>query len=110
MELMQHAAHLYHSFTHIQHSLHDAHEEMITTSFHRASETVEFLRLNLESHLAKPRVAIVCGSGLGGLADVVNEGTVKTYDYKDIPNFPQSTGRSDRHMQRKLTVSHSARS
>lgn len=110
MELVQHAAHLYHSFTHIQHSLQDAHEEMITSSFHRATETVEFLRLTLESRLAKPRVAVVCGSGLGGLADVVNEGTSKTYEYKDIPNFPRSTGRSDVHLQRRLLTPHSSRS
>ncbi|QIW98356.1 hypothetical protein AMS68_003874 [Peltaster fructicola] len=64
---------------------------MITSSFHRASETVEFLRLNLDSSLARPRVAIVCGSGLGGLADAVNEGSSKTHAYKDIPNFPRST-------------------
>lgn len=89
---MQHAAHLYHSFSHLQHSLNDAHEEMVTRAFHRATETVEVLRLKLPPELSRPQIAIVCGSGLGGLANVVNEEPSKTYEYKDIPNFPQSTG------------------
>ncbi|XP_035680672.1 purine nucleoside phosphorylase-like [Branchiostoma floridae] len=37
----------------------------------------------------RPKVAVICGSGLGGLADVVQEQDV--IDYRDIPNFPQST-------------------
>lgn len=37
----------------------------------------------------RPLVAIVCGSGLGGLADMVKD--PKTFKYSDIPNFPQST-------------------
>lgn len=38
----------------------------------------------------RPIVGIVCGSGLGGLAGVLKNQVV--FDYKDIPNFPQSTG------------------
>ncbi|KAK4501248.1 hypothetical protein PRZ48_007055 [Zasmidium cellare] len=67
---------------------------MATSAFNRAIETVEFLRLKLPLHLSKPRVAIVCGSGLGGLADTVNRGegdVVETWEYKDVPNFPVST-------------------
>lgn len=105
MELVQHAAHLYHSFSHLQHSLNDAHDEMITTAFHRATETVEFLRLKLHKDLATPRVAIVCGSGLGGLANVINSGLSKTYEYKEIPNFPRSTGRSILCGRAGLTIS-----
>lgn len=37
----------------------------------------------------KPRVMIICGSGLGGLADAVKVETV--LDYHDIPGFPVST-------------------
>lgn len=37
----------------------------------------------------KPEIAIILGSGLGDLVSVIND---KTYiDYKEIPNFPQST-------------------
>uniref|UniRef100_A0A8C1X867 purine-nucleoside phosphorylase n=1 Tax=Cyprinus carpio TaxID=7962 RepID=A0A8C1X867_CYPCA len=37
----------------------------------------------------RPLVGIVCGSGLGGLADVLKDQVA--FNYKDIPNFPQST-------------------
>ncbi|KAF7229939.1 purine nucleoside phosphorylase 5a [Nothobranchius furzeri] len=37
----------------------------------------------------RPNVGIVCGSGLGGLADMLKDQVV--FNYKDIPNFPQST-------------------
>ncbi len=36
-----------------------------------------------------PRVGIVLGSGLGGLADKID--AVASIDFKDIPDFPQST-------------------
>uniref|UniRef100_H2LWB8 Purine nucleoside phosphorylase n=1 Tax=Oryzias latipes TaxID=8090 RepID=H2LWB8_ORYLA len=37
----------------------------------------------------QPRVGIVCGSGLGGLAEMLKDQVA--FNYKDIPNFPQST-------------------
>lgn len=40
----------------------------------------------------RPTVGIVCGSGLGGLADLLKDQVA--FNYKDIPNFPQSTGES----------------
>jgi len=59
-----------------------------------AAETVEFLRLKLPDSLAKPRVAVVCGSGLGGLAECVDQSAAReVWEYKDVPNFPVSTGR-----------------
>ena len=41
----------------------------------------------------RPTVGIVCGSGLGGLADMLKDQVA--FNYKDIPNFPQSTGESN---------------
>lgn len=104
MELLHHAASLYHSITHIHHTLGDAHDEMASSSFQRATETVEYLQLRLPERLARPRVAIVCGSGLGGLANAVNEGVREEWEYKDVPNFPLSTGKSWR--QRSPTDYH----
>ncbi|XP_029616324.1 purine nucleoside phosphorylase-like [Salvelinus namaycush] len=37
----------------------------------------------------RPVVGIVCGSGMGGLADMLKDQVA--FNYKDIPNFPQST-------------------
>ncbi|KAK3075235.1 Purine nucleoside phosphorylase [Teratosphaeriaceae sp. CCFEE 6253] len=91
MDILHHVASLYHSITHIHHTLGDAHDEMTTSTFERAVETVEFLRLKLPEALAKPRVAIVCGSGLGGLAATVDGALKEEWAYADVPNFPVST-------------------
>lgn len=61
-------------------------------SFKKASESASFIRSKLPSHLHHPRVAIVCGSGLGGIADTVTSDTKFEIDYHDIPNFPKTTG------------------
>lgn len=39
----------------------------------------------------RPQVAIICGSGLGMLADTLK--CQDTFAYSDIPGFPQSTGK-----------------
>lgn len=38
----------------------------------------------------RPQVAVICGSGLGGLTDKLTE--AQAFNYSEIPNFPQSTG------------------
>ncbi|NWW42683.1 PNPH phosphorylase, partial [Pedionomus torquatus] len=49
-------------------------------------ETADWLRTHTDQ---RPKTAIICGSGLGGLADVLENKTV--FPYEDIPNFPRST-------------------
>lgn len=51
-------------------------------------ETADWLLAHAEQ---RPKVAIICGSGLGSLADMMLDKTV--FPYKDIPNFPVSTGK-----------------
>jgi purine-nucleoside phosphorylase len=62
------------------------------SSFEQANETVSYLRSRLPGGLQTPQVAIVCGSGLGGLADTVQTETRAEYDYSSIPHFPRPTG------------------
>jgi purine-nucleoside phosphorylase len=98
-DILHHAASIYHSISHIRHTLSDAHEEMATNHpsaiFNRCVETVEHLRVKLPEELAQPRVAIVCGSGLGGLAECINkDGPRWEIDYKDVPNFPVPSGKA----------------
>lgn len=38
----------------------------------------------------RPKIGIICGSGLSGLADVLKDQEV--IPYEDIPNFPVCTG------------------
>jgi hypothetical protein len=61
--------------------------------FAQAEDAAQFLTNGLDATLRKPRVAIVCGSGLGGLADAVHEKSRAEYDYSSIPHFPCPTGR-----------------
>uniref|UniRef100_A0A7M4E045 Purine nucleoside phosphorylase n=1 Tax=Crocodylus porosus TaxID=8502 RepID=A0A7M4E045_CROPO len=49
-------------------------------------ETADWL---LAHTTQSPKIAIICGSGLGALADTLHNKTV--FPYEDIPYFPQST-------------------
>lgn len=61
-------------------------------AYARATETAQYVRSQLPKSLQNPRVAIVCGSGLGGLADTIEPEPKVELAYGTIPNFPQSTG------------------
>lgn len=52
----------------------------------KIAQTVEFLNKNKSIN---PKIAIVLGSGLGGLTEKME--IVDEFEYKDIPNFPVST-------------------
>ena len=49
-------------------------------------ETVNYIKQQVNN---LPKIAIILGSGLGTLADDIENQTV--IPYKDIPNFPIST-------------------
>lgn len=55
-------------------------------SYEDCQATADWL---LSQTAARPLVGIVCGSGMGGLADALKDQVA--FDYKDIPNFPRST-------------------
>ena len=57
-------------------------------------ESVTFLQDRLPDQLRRPRVAIICGSGLGLLAETVehNGKLSMSFDYASVPHFPHSTG------------------
>lgn len=55
--------------------------------YEECKETVDWLLAHTN---IRPKVAIICGSGLGGLSDLLTNRTV--FPYKDIPHFPRSTG------------------
>ncbi|KAE8145545.1 nucleoside phosphorylase domain-containing protein [Aspergillus avenaceus] len=60
-------------------------------SHQRVCEAYSFLNERLPKSLKKPQVAIVCGSGLGGLADTINDEPRVEFDYSSIPHFPHLT-------------------
>uniref|UniRef100_A0A3Q3XMV2 Purine nucleoside phosphorylase n=1 Tax=Mola mola TaxID=94237 RepID=A0A3Q3XMV2_MOLML len=55
-------------------------------SFEEYKETADWLLARTEQ---RPKVAIICGSGLGGLAELLSDKSA--FNYKDIPHFPSST-------------------
>jgi len=59
--------------------------------YSRAGITADFLRRDLPPQLHHPKVAVVCGSGLGGLADEIEAIPRVDVPYSDIPGFPVST-------------------
>lgn len=64
------------------------------TIFARATESAEFIRSQLPKELQNPVLGIICGSGLGGLADTLQPEPAprKAISYEDIPGFPVSRG------------------
>jgi purine-nucleoside phosphorylase len=48
-------------------------------------------RLGAEPRLARPRLAIVLGSGLGGVVDLLDAEPRVVIPYRDIPNIPVTT-------------------
>lgn len=61
----------------------------LSYTYENYKETADWLLAKIKGK-QKPKVAIICGSGLGGLADLLQNQTV--LPYKDIPHFPESTG------------------
>lgn len=58
----------------------------------QAKETASFIRSKVSTpELRRPKVAIVCGSGLGGIADLIESGHRLEIPYSEIPNFPRTT-------------------
>jgi len=56
-------------------------------TYERVQEIVAFIQKLVPT---KPEIAIICGSGLGGLAELVVDKII--IPYVDIPHFPRSTG------------------
>ncbi|XP_078394285.1 purine nucleoside phosphorylase-like [Cetorhinus maximus] len=60
--------------------------DTVGCSYEQYKATADWL-LDHTNH--RPTVAIICGSGLGGLADTLKDQII--FKYSDIPNFPHST-------------------
>ncbi|XP_068097794.1 purine nucleoside phosphorylase isoform X1 [Hyperolius riggenbachi] len=61
-------------------------EVRIGYTYEEYQQTADWLLTNTEH---RPTVAIVCGSGLGALAETLKDQVV--FPYSEIPNFPHST-------------------
>lgn len=57
-----------------------------------AQTTASWIASKLPKELANPQVGIICGSGLGGLAQTVSKEPILEFTYGDIPGFVSSAG------------------
>lgn len=60
--------------------------------YEKAREAASFLKSRLPADLQKPQAAVVCGSGLSGLANTVEAEPRAEFDFASIPHFPRPTG------------------
>ena len=79
-----------------RHIIHDWVNKSITVccscTYEDVQSTAHYL---LEQTVHRPKIGIICGSGLGGLCDMLENTDVMAYE--TIPNFPMSTGESNSH-------------
>lgn len=61
------------------------------STFSKIDLAFSTLKAQLPPRLRSPQTAIICGSGLGGLADNVLPEPRYEIDYADVPGFPKST-------------------
>ncbi|EGE07270.1 purine nucleoside phosphorylase [Trichophyton equinum CBS 127.97] len=73
--------------------------------FEQAKAAVEYLRPQLPEAFQKPRVAIICGSGLGGLADTIDAKTNKTpICFEDEYDVDEDHSFYEGHSMQKVTL------
>lgn len=65
---------------------------MSESIYTQATESTNHIRNLLPEQLKNPHVGIICGSGLGGLAGMLDQELQFELSYEDIPHFPHSTG------------------
>ena len=58
----------------------------------QAEQALQYLQARIPIELLSPVVGIICGSGLGALAESVLPEPRAEIAYTNIPHFPQSTG------------------
>lgn len=63
----------------------------ITLETYQAS--ADYLTSRLPEEFKRVELGIICGSGLGGLVDTIDQSTKKEFSYSDIPGFVSSTGK-----------------
>lgn len=60
--------------------------------YREAQDAVDHLRERLPSDFQQPKFAVICGSGLSGLADTIDTSSKIEFDYSSIPHFPSTSG------------------
>ncbi|KAI8973449.1 hsp7-like protein [Mycotypha africana] len=64
---------------------------MATVTEETYRNSADYLKSKLPADFQEPKLGIICGSGLGGLVDTIDQSTCVEFLYKDIPGFVSST-------------------
>lgn len=63
---------------------------MFASEYDKLQEALQFVKSKIgHGQVSRPKIGIVCGSGLGDLCNIINNPI--SIKYEDIPHFPQST-------------------
>jgi purine-nucleoside phosphorylase len=60
----------------------------------KIQQSAAYLKASVPNELSLPSVAIICGSGLGGLVGSIHQDVIHEIPFQDIPGFPVPTGKS----------------
>lgn len=63
----------------------------MTTEFDRATEAAGYIKSQYPAGFTIPKVAIICGTGLGGISSILLSENKVEIPYSQIPGFKQST-------------------
>jgi purine-nucleoside phosphorylase len=63
----------------------------MSDTYEKTLTAADFIKSRLPTELQHPKVAIVCGSGLGGIVEELEPSPQVHINYVDIPNFLKST-------------------
>jgi purine-nucleoside phosphorylase len=66
---------------------------MTSIQYTMTQKATEYINGVLPGTIPRPRVGIICGSGLGGLVSTFHPDPQISIPYADIPNFPVGTVR-----------------
>jgi len=72
--------------TRLDHNSNESSGKGDSMAYDKISASAEYI---LSHTLHRPKLAIICGSGLAGLANLLHEPDI--IEYSDIPHFPIST-------------------
>lgn len=61
------------------------------SEFDRATQAAAFIKSHYPAGFSTPKVAIICGTGLGGISNILDAQTKVEVPYNEIPGFKQST-------------------
>lgn len=61
------------------------------SEYDKAQESASFIRSKFPEGFTRPTVAIICGTGLGGISNIIESETKVEISYSEIPYFKTST-------------------